>query len=458
MRSRWLAVLLFALVAAWSPAANAFVGVVVGRGGSVPESPATTVVLMREGHQVVVSVRAEYRGPAQDFALVLPVPPSVGRDGVRTLRPDAFERIERLAAPRLVVLRERDPCATGAPVGRFPWVGPGRLRRAVLPPSPEARFGTDPYDVTILAVDDAADLARWLRQRGYRAPDGLERAVRPYLQSGYRFLIARVDASRLSFVDGRAVLAPLRFHYRSDRVVLPVRLARANGDRPHDLVVYVLARERMESANRQDVLVPTNLVALPPARERMGEVYATILDRVFRRHPDAVVTEYSWNAAQCDPCPTQPLTPTDLRTFGADVIGGTGRGGFVLTRLHEWIDRPPTSDLALEEGPPVAGGRGRPQSADRLQEWIDRRAEENAFQARYAILRPWRGPVSCAAPESGRWGPPPWRRRVITAPAVTRIIPTGRLRRYLHSWAPVLRIPVRGDAVRTPSPNGTAAR
>jgi len=460
MRSCALALLAFALFVAWSPVARAFVGVFVGRGDSVLESPATTVVLMRASDHVVVSVRPEYQGPAEDFALVLPVPASVDGDGVRALRPDAFERIELLAAPRLVDLRERDPCATGAAarVGRLPWVGPGRLRLAVLPPSAEARFGPNPYDVTVVSVRDAAGLGGWLRRRGYRPPAGLERAVRPYVESGYRFLIARVDASDVSFEDGHAILAPLRFHFRSEQVVLPLRLARASGDRPHDLVVHVLARERMESANRDDVLVPTNLVALAPARDRMGEVYATILDRVFQRHPAAVVTEYAWDAGQCDPCPTRPLSRTDLTTFGTDVTGPASPDRFVLTRLHTWIDDPETSDLALEQGPPIAGGSGRPRSADLLPQWIDHRADANAFQARYAILRPWRDTVSCAAPRRGRWGPPPWRRRVVTAPVETTIIPTGRLRRYLHSWAPVLRIPVRGDAVRTSPPPDSESR
>jgi hypothetical protein len=258
-------------------------------------------------------------------------------------------------------------------------------------------------------------------------------------------------------VNGRAVLSPLRFHFRSEQVVLPIRLARGDGDRPHDLVLHVLARERMESTDRDDVLVPTNLVALPPARERLGEVYATILDRVFQRHPDAVVTEYAWDARQCDPCPTQPLGRTDLTTFGADVINGAGHDGFVLTRLHLWIDRPPASDLALEAGPPIAGGRGRAQSADRLQVWIDRSVEANAFQARYAVLHPWSGPASCATPARGRWRSAAGRRAAaVAAPTMTTIIPTGRLRRYLHSWAPVLRIPVRGDALPATAPPSTA--
>ena len=447
MVHRAVGLVLFALIVAWSVSVRAFVGFYVVRGEGAPESRATTVVLLRDGGRTVVSVRAEYRGPAKDLALVLPVPASVSADDVRALRPDAFERIERVSAPRLVEFRERDPCATVAVRGS----GPGGPVDTGM--TPEARLAPNPYDVVVLAPDDAAQLARWLRTRGYRPPDGLDAMVQSYVESGWRFLIARLDASNVSFVDGRAVLSPLRFHFRSDQVVLPIRFARGDRDRPHDLVIHVLARRRMESANRDDVLVPTNLVALPPARQRLGEVYATILDRVFRRHPDALVTEYAWDASDCDRC-TAPLGPTDLTTFGTDAIPGTAPDDRVLTRLHAWIDERPGSDLTLEPGRPVAGGRGRPRGADRLNERVDRRADENAFQARYAILRPWRGPALCAAPARGRWSPATGRRRpsAVATPPVTTIIPTGRLRRYLHSWAPVLRIPVRGDALSTTAP------
>lgn len=351
------------------------------------------------------------------------------------------------AIPARRALRPASVASPGSGPVASAWQRCRRRRRRASGPIPTTSPSSPP--------GDAGALGRWLRRRGYRPPDGLESALGPYVGAGYRFLVARVDAPRITFADDRAVLVPLQFRFRSEQVVLPVRLARPSGDRPHDLVVHVLARERMESANRDDVLVPTNLVARPPARDHLGEVYATILDRVLRRHPGAVVTEYAWDAAQCDSCPTRPLTRTDLATFGTDAMDATSADGFVLTRLHTWIDRPQASDLALEEGRPIAGGRGLPRSADRLREWVDRRAEANAFQARYAILRPWRGALSCAAPARGRWGPPSWHRRVTTAPPTTTIIPTGQLRRYLDSWAPVLRIPVRGDAFRTAVPPRT---
>jgi hypothetical protein len=44
------------------------------RGQHELHNEATTVVLMREGHRTVLSMQNDYRGPVEDFALVVPVP------------------------------------------------------------------------------------------------------------------------------------------------------------------------------------------------------------------------------------------------------------------------------------------------------------------------------------------------------------------------------------------------
>lgn len=448
---RALGTALFLLVLAGAGSARAFAGFYVSRARGRPRVDSSQIVLMRDGDRAVVSVRHDYRGPAADAALVLPVPASVGRDAVRTLRPDAFDRIERLSAPRLVEFWERDPC--GVRPDRRDGGGARRRDRTTRPPpaTVEARFAAAEHDVAILRARRAAGLTRWLRERGYRVPPGAEEAARPYVERGYRFLVAQLEASRLIFEGDRARPSPLRFHYRTDEVVLPVGLARLGAAAPQDLIVQVLARgQRYEVANRANVLVPTNLVMYGRARERFDAVYATILERVLSRHPGAMVTEYAWPAASCAPCPAAALGPTDLETFGRDAPGPTpSPDGWVLTRLHARLDGAVGSDLVLRPAAaPIAGGSGGPYGPGGFARRIDRRVRTNAFQARYAILHGWDRPVGCPSPRRGRWGAPPRLRR--PAPLVARptraTIPLGRLRRFLHTWAPVLRIPARGDA------------
>lgn len=450
IRTGALALLLVAGTSA--PSARAFTAFHASTARPRIQTDATTVVILREGEHTVVSLRPSYRGPARDFAVVVPVPPDVELASVRTLRPDALDRIERLGAPSLVELWERDPCAAPRAPTEPGAQGGGRAGRARAAVTADAGFAADGYEVAILRLSDAAALTRWLRERGYRVPPGAARAARPYVAAGYRFLVARVGASRLAFERGRARLPPLRFHYRSDQLVLPLRFGLVGAQRTQDLAIHVLARERYVAANRPNVLAPTELEMYPRARDLFDEVYATIFARVLARHPGAAVTELSRPAARCPGCPARPLSPSDLDAFGRDVLGAGAidDDAFVLTRLRLRLEEPPDADLLLRPAPPIGPGRPRAQRPRRQPR---RRPTTNGFRTRFFIRHRWDRPIACASPVRDRWAGRGGRGLApsLSAAITTDTIRTGRLRRYLHTWTPVLRIPSRADA---PSADG----
>jgi hypothetical protein len=55
------------------------------------------------------------------------------------------------------------------------------------------RFAVGEYQIVILGADDALGLDQWLRDHGYRIPAGAEPFLRPYVQAGMKFFVARVD-------------------------------------------------------------------------------------------------------------------------------------------------------------------------------------------------------------------------------------------------------------------------
>ena len=63
---------------------------------------ATMVAMMRDDTLTVMSMQNNYQGPPEDFALIVPVPVVLQEENVKTLERALFERIDRLAAPRLV--------------------------------------------------------------------------------------------------------------------------------------------------------------------------------------------------------------------------------------------------------------------------------------------------------------------------------------------------------------------
>jgi hypothetical protein len=451
------AVIAIAAALATAPgAAHAFCGFYVTGSDQQLVADATQVVLMRKGTRTVLSMQNNYKGPPEAFAMVIPVPVVLHEQDVKTLPPDVFARVERMGAPRLVEYWEQDPCrpepvyATGRLGGAPPPAPTARAARADnLGVTVEAQFTVGEYQIVILSAKDSTGLDTWLRREKYSIPRGAEPLLRPYVESGSKFFVAKVDPRKVKFVDGRANLSPLRFHYDSEQFELPIRLGIANSSGTQDLIVSILAPgQRYELANYRNVTIPTNLDVRDSVREHFGAFYAALFDRTLERNPGAVVTEYAWQAATCDPCPGPTLNAGDFLTLGADVlepsaqIAGSppppppptgarprpmppgarrvpvGWGmDFVLTRLHARYGRDLKNDLVFRAAPPIVGGREFVRDGGQLEEGAQPSGINN-FQARYAIRHRWTGPIACAKPRRGVWGGPPGGGGAVPQPAL----------------------------------------
>ena len=459
-------------------AALAFCGFYVAGGGAALFNNATQVVLMRDGSRTVLSMQNNYQGPPEDFAMVVPVPVVLQESDVKTLPKSIFDRVDSLAAPRLVEYWEQDPCyqprdvvmklrsrsmALSAPVAE-------RMTGGSLGVTIEAKFAVGEYKILILSAKDSTGLETWLRQENYTIPQGAAALLRPYVQSGMKFFVAKVDVKKVAFKDGMAQLSPLRFHYDSQDFALPIRLGMMNSAGTQDLIVHILSpTSRYVVANYDNVSIPTNLDLRPAAKKRFGEFYAALFDDTLKQHPGAVVTEYAWDASSCDPCPTPALRPDELQLLGADVLwsapaasqgdapttGATGqvpgsgplqlvapkRGRsrpriaprrnpwrFILTRLHARYGKGAIQDdLVFEQAPALAGGREFIVKGDVLEEGAVS-ASVNNFQARYAIRYPWKGPIKCKNPVRNRWGGPPGGGSAVKPAKELAFAPRGKLK------------------------------
>ena len=527
--------------------AHAFCGFYVSGSNKKMFNDATQVILMRSGTRTVLSMQNDYRGPLEDFAMVVPVPVVLKETDVRVVPKEVFDRVDSLGSPRLVEYWEQDPCPPPAPsyeaYGRGdmamdrpmsvkssmaeptsaagadydekpermarpavppklasfsvsppsitagvaqnvtwsfsfsnqPWPDPtctvdhgvgrvyaGQTTSIVLPESTnfqltcansagksskefkvnvvkiEAKFDVAEYQILILSAKEATGLEQWLTLNKYKIPEGAEPLLRPYVESGSKFFVAKVDPNKVKMVDGRAALSPLRFHYDSEEFSLPIRLGMANSSGKQDLIVNIISEnKRYEVANYKNVYIPTNFDVKPSVKERFAEFYAALFDKTIEANPGSVVTEYAWqshprevydNSYHCDPCP--PIIPEDkdMITLGGDVIGGPiTKGGYVLTRLHaRYGKNDMKDDLRFREAKPVSGGR-EVWSKQGLQYGANP-AGENSFQGRYAIRYWWTGPIKCKNPTRGVWGGPPngGQNQVIAAQKVA-FAPRGKL-------------------------------
>ena len=507
----YMAVVLAGVLAAPN-VASAFCGFYVSGADAKLFNNATQVVLMRHGKRTVLSMQNNYQGPPNDFAMVIPVPVVLQKENVKTLPAEIFKRVDSLAAPRLVEYWEKDPCqarrdrrkrrSRGAPA-------PAEAAKAKeskdedLGVTIEAQFKVGEYEIVILSAKDSGGLDTWLRRENYKIPTGAEPLFRPYIQSGMKFFVAKVDSKKVTFKEGMAMLSPLRFHYDTDEFSLPIRLGLVNAKDKQDLIVHILSpRKRYEVANYKNVTIPTNLDVKDEARTRFGEFYAALFDRTLERNPGAVITEYSWDASTCDPCPTPGLRPAELATLGMDVLyqqpsaepvpakpsappgrrkPGTSdpldlikskkararrrpsrprwrRSGLVLTRLHaRYSSESAKDDLIFREADPIAGGREVRRQG--VLEQGSSPSRVNNFQGRYAIRHEWTGPVPCDNPVRGRWGGPPAseRRRPGVKPALDlAFAPRGKTKlvRFVNQDIPELSVTAKKP---TSTPTSTGA-
>jgi hypothetical protein len=433
-----IAVLGLCVVMAWPTTSRAFCGFYVSGADASLYNNATMVVMMREGTRTVLSMQNNYQGPPEDFAMIVPVPVVLQEDNVKTLPQEIFSRVDKLAAPRLVEYWEQDPCrelvvyemAAGAPSARRSKSSAAEDSDARLGVTIEAQFKVAEYDIVILSAKDSGGLDKWLRKNEYNIPKGANAVLRPYVEQNTKFFVAKVDAKKVKFRDGKAVLSPLRFHYDAPTFTLPVRLGLLNSAGKQDLIVHILGKgQRYEVANYKNASIPTNIRVEDSVRESFGAFYDALFERTTEKNPGAVVTEYAWDATSCDPCPEPPLRPDELATLGGDVIVPGEQDpysdipgvvpqrkqrpswqpyGFVLTRLHYRYDKDGLDeDLVFRAAGPIVGGRGMPDQKGELGERRAQASSVNNFQGRYVILHRWEGKLACENPQRGTWGGPP---------------------------------------------------
>jgi hypothetical protein len=411
--------------------ASAFCGFYVAPSDGPLVADASEVSLMRDGTRTVLSMSTDYRGPAKDFAMVVPVPVVLQKDDVKTLPHDVFHKLETLTSPRLVEYWEHNPCdnpcADADPgtcgFGYGSGSGYGYGKGSLGSVSIEAQFAVGEYDIVILGAKDSDGLEAWLHDHGYAIPKGASAALAPYVKEGMKFFVAKVDVKKVKLdAKGVAELSPLRISYESENFRLPVRLgllnAPAGKSGKQDLIVWILSTDhRYEVSNLPNLFVPTNLEVADATRKQFASFYAEIFDKTLEAAGGkGVVTEYAWESSSCDPCPTPPMTDDEIATLGGDAVwpeviyspDGSkkttrmkGRHSMVLTRLHARYDAASLSDdLVFEVASPITGGREGDGAAPTASTY-------NNYQARYVIRHGWAGAIKCKNPLRGEWDASP---------------------------------------------------
>jgi len=403
-RIRSLAAVLLILLLFVTRPAFAFCGFYVAQGDAKIYNQSSRVVIARDGDRTVLTMASDFQGDPKEFAVVIPVPVVLRKEQVHIADPGIVDRLHDYSVPRLVEYTDPNPC----PGGTMEVVGNVKVairrkdsssRQIVmgegLAVRIEAQYKVDEYNILILSAKEGRALDQWLRQNGYRIPEGAPGVLQSYIKQGMYFFVAKVDLNEQKRL-GFTFLRPIQVAYESPKFMLPIRLGMVNAQGSQEMFVFTLTRAgRVEPINYRNVRVPTDLDVPEFVKPEFPDFYRKLFSRqVEREGKEAVFLEYCWNIVpnqpSCDPCTAPFLRAEELRTLGAYWISPSydqPPGTAVLTRLHLRYDKEHfPEDLVFQV------------TADR----------EN-WQARYVLHHPYSGTDEC--PQLAAYHQTVWDRR-----------------------------------------------
>ncbi len=217
------------------------------------------------------AIRPAFEGKVDEFGMLIPfpTPPSI-----KKVPDDVFEHLAKAVDPPEVVadltLRRRE-------LFRFA----GRMdAKEVLMVS--AALGDQEvnvlreeavgmYDVAVLEAGSAAALKRWMEAHGYLFPTGMEDVCNDYVDDRWCFVAVKARVGRMPGVaprpgmrDATPELPPgstfdgavqaMSFRFRTDELVVPMRLSAFNAGELHNLV-YLLTDEPRKIRDLPESLV-----------------------------------------------------------------------------------------------------------------------------------------------------------------------------------------------------------
>ncbi|BAP57421.1 hypothetical protein THII_3124 [Thioploca ingrica] len=390
MLTKWyIAVSLLVL----SGQALSFCGFYVAKADTKLFNKASQVVLVRDGDNTVLTMANDFKGDLKEFAVVIPVPTFIEKKQIRIVDKAYIDHLDDYTAPRLVEYFDENPCPMPAIVETQAKISETLSLREMARDGVkiEAQYTVGEYDILVLSAEQSDGLAQWLKENGYRIPDGAEPILGSYIKQNMRFFVARVNLTEQAKL-GYNYLRPLQVAYQSPKFMLPIRLGTVNATRTQELFIYTLTRQgRVETTNYRTIKLPTDMDLPVYIKEDFTNFYRALFERqVEKEKMRTVFLEYAWDMNfWCDPCSAEPLSAKELSELGVFWIQ-TGvqpkpaspvvPANVFVTRLHVRYDAENfPEDLIFQE------------TGDRSN-----------FQSRYVLRHPWQGTESCRAAKKYR--------------------------------------------------------
>ncbi len=269
------------------------------------------IIFRQDGNRVTAVILIQYAGEADDFSWVVPV---AGIPELSTGSDLVFGPLELATRPQFVLETTGEPCpsffdsalgGSGAPAAEDNDNGGGGGVDVLQ------RLAVGPFDVEVVASDDADALATWLEQNNYDLTDRGRDLIAPYVQAGMNFV-----AVRLRKDQGVGDIQPLIMRYDGDVASVPIRLTAVAAQPDMGVIVWMLGPSRA---------VPLNYLHVTPNYTRLNwysgtvNAYATYQDLITAAMNEAGGQGFATDYAGTDVDYLSQLPSVDV--FASALIG-----------------------------------------------------------------------------------------------------------------------------------------
>lgn len=251
------------------------------------------------GYEILL-LQTTYRGPAADFAWIIPVPGRPAPTDVFMVGEKIMPYIFEDTAPRVMsILDVERPASMGVFASAAGEKGGGGSGVVTV----HARMAVGDYDAVVLSATETGVLVQWLANNGYRLPDGGERIIQHYVDKHWYFVALKVLPEVVAERPVMGDVQPIGIRFPTDRLVYPLHISRLSSPEKTALLLVVLAEDALDCDQLQWASLPVN------RRLPMGSAYSVIRRRAVERTPSSAVLENSRGSLG---------VPTDPRGFEDD--------------------------------------------------------------------------------------------------------------------------------------------
>jgi len=348
------------------------------------------VVIRLEDRTELLILQTTYRGPAEDFGWIIPVPGLPGSGDVFPGSRDFIDWLFYVTQPWTVteidVQQPPDPMlfATAGAREKARSAAEGAVADGVVV---LRRMNVGDYDAAVLSATNDLALQSWLERNDFTIPDGAANAFGHYVGRGWYFVALRVQPEVARGRPTVADLAPIAVRFPAERLVYPLYISRASS--PELTALSLVVIEGAQTALGCDQLRwawPRFAAAYPP-----GTSWATLRRELASGPEPRAVCEGVWRMA----LPARHLDYAE----GAWEMQGEDAQLVMATATRLWTLLPRDAMLDLTFGR---------QGAPTISPDITRRASIRDVFARSpwaALLAGIAFVIAAALAAAGRWLP-----------------------------------------------------